>query len=234
MSDRGRFLMKPKKTFNVSQSGLIADKELFRIWFEFYKLALVSKDGEVQKAIKKSKRFYFDWGSDDEIHFDDWWKSHSHLFEDTDSVRLMGADETQDGEHLYVSVPKTRSINVALDEFRELLTKQFNARSKRTHVPMHKYAPTEVQGFKRETARLHLELLKNVFNDESLRGQALYDKVHKFLSTGRYKRKAHLIPGHFAELTTGDEDAKRNVRRYKMRCKRILVNVANGHFPGKY
>jgi hypothetical protein len=226
--------MRTKKAFAVSQSGLIADKELFRIWFEFYKLALVSNNKEIQSALKKSQRFYADWGNDTQIHFDDWWKTNSLLFVDTDAVRLMLEGETRDAGHLYVSVPKTRSINVAVDEFRELLTKQFNARSKRTHVPQHRYAPTEVQGFKRDTARLHLELLKNVFNDESLRGQALYDRVQKYLGSERYKKKSNSLPSQFAELTSGDEDAKRNVRRYKMRCKRILLNVASGQFPGKY
>jgi hypothetical protein len=226
--------MQTKKTFKVSRLGLIADKELFRIWFEFYKLALVSKEKDVLYALKKSRDFYKDWGCDAEIHFDDWWKSHSHLFADADCVRLMRANEVQDSEHLYVSVPTTRSITVAVDEFRELLTKQFNVRSKRTHVPKHKYAPTEVQGFKRETARLHFELLKNVFNDESLRGKALYERVQKFLGSERYKKKVNLLPSQFAALTAGDEDAKRNVRRYKVRCKKILLNVAAGQFPGKY
>lgn len=48
--------MKSKKTYKVNQSGLVADKELFRIWFEFYKLALVSNDKEVQSALRKSKK----------------------------------------------------------------------------------------------------------------------------------------------------------------------------------
>ena len=227
--------MGTKKTYKVNESGLIADKELFRIWFEFYKLALVSKDTKVQSALRKTKKFYSEWGTDTGVHFDDWWSTHSHLFVDTDSVRLMNGTARTDKTHLYVAVPRTRSINVAVQEFEELLRAEFKTtRTKRTHVPIHRFAPTEIQGFKRETMRLTLDLMKNVFIDESLKSDALYQKVEDYLQKDRYKKQKNEIPKLFEDMTSGNEDAKRNIRRYRSRGKKILLNVANGEFPGKY
>jgi len=224
--------MGTKKTYKVNESGLIADKELFRIWFEFYKLALVCKDTKVQSALRKTKKFYSEWGTDTEVHFDDWWITHCHLFVETDSVRLMNGTERTDKTHLYIVVPRTRSINVAVQEFEELLKAEFKAtRTKRTHVPIHRFAPTEVQGFKRETMRLTLDLMKNVFIDESLKSDALYQKVEDYLQKDRYKKQKNEIPKLFEDMTSGNEDAKRNIRRYRSRGKKILLNVASGKFP---
>ena len=227
--------MKAKKSYSVNQSGLIADKELFRIWFEFYKLALVNKDKDIQSAMRKTKKFYADWGADSNVHFDDWWVTHNHLFVDIDRVRLMEDSETKDDGHLYVVIPRTRSINVAVEEFSELLSNEFNVtRAKRTHVPIHKYAPTEIQGFKRDSMRLTLDLMKNVFQDETLKSKALYEKVVNYLETDRFKKQKNELPTIFEDLTNDSEDAKRNIRRYRSRGKSILLNVANGRFPGKY
>jgi hypothetical protein len=223
-----------KNTYRVSESGLIANKELFRIWFEFYKLALVSDDKQVRLALRKSKAFYSDWGTDSEVHFDDWWSTHNHLFVDEGIVRLINSAADMDNDHLYLAVPKTRSLNVAVNEIRVLLDKEFQAsRSKRAHMPMHRFAPTEIQGFKRDTMRLHLDLMKNVFNDPALKGKALYERTRKYLESERYKKRKNSL-SVFAGLVNDDEDAKRNVRRYKMRCNRLLLNVASGVFPGKY
>ena len=49
----------------------------------------------------------------------------------------------------------------------------------------------------------------------------------------RYDNGAEL-PTIFEDLTNDSEDAKRNIRRYRSRGKSILLNVANGRFPGKY
>ncbi len=227
--------MTAKKSFKVSKSGLIADKELFRIWFGFYQIALVSTDQKVQSAMKKSKKFYADWGTDSNIKFDAWWKTHSHLFEDTSNVRLMGKDESRDEQHLYLAIPKTRSLNAAVDEVREVLAEHFKvSRSKRTHVPTHRFAPTEVQGVKREAMRLQLDMMREVFNDSSLKGKALYARVQEFFTKERYRKKRNALPYPFATLDIDDENAKRNVIRYRKRSRQLLINVASGVFPGKY
>ena len=226
-----------KKIVPLDKRKLIADKEIFRLWYEYYKLVLKSDDKEIQKALKKSAAFYLEWGTDANVHFDDWWITHQHMFKDDDKVKLVTSGEKKDENHLFISVPKGRPIELILEEFTAILKTEFKDRQKRLQLPFHKYSPTEIQGFKRETTRLHLELQKYVFNDTSLKGELLFQRVMKFFSGERFKRKPNEVPEPFQydKLAVGDNQfAQRNIRRYRQRSRNILMNVAKGVFPGKY
>jgi len=228
---------KIRKKIPVEKRMLIADKEIFRIWYEYYKIALKSEDVEIKKALKQSSDFYREWGTDSELHFDDWWVSHQNLFNDDDKVKVVNSTSNVDSHHLFISVPKNRPIEMIQEEFNEILKKELNGRQNRLQLPFHKFAPTEIQGFKRETTRLHLELQKFVFHDESLKGEKLFKRVEKFFSSERFKRKLNEVPEPFKpdRFALGDnQDAQRNIRRYRQRSRNILMNVAKGVFPGKY
>lgn len=219
---------------------LIADKELIRIWYEFYRLALSSTDSEVQKALKKSQKFYADWDASPNLHFDDWWREHRSLFLDEQIVRLSSTDEVRTNENIYVTVPKGKSYAEILQEFKTLMDKELSAKMNvRKLPPNHRFAPTEIQGLKRDSLRMMLDLQKSVFSDESLKGASLRQKVLKFFASERYKKKRNLVPMSFAidrsnRNSDHQEEADRNIRRYRQKSRKLLLNVASGLFPGKY
>ena len=62
-------------------------KEDYRLWFEYLRLALASKDQKVRKAFARSSRYYEPWGNVENIKFDQWWRQHERLFEEHFSVR---------------------------------------------------------------------------------------------------------------------------------------------------
>ena len=219
---------------------LIADKELIRIWYEFYRLALSSSDSEIQKALKKSQKFYVDWKGSANLHFDDWWREHRSLFLDEHIVRLSSTDEVRTNDNIYVTVPKGKSSAEILQEFKTLMDKELPAKMKvRKQPSTHRFAPTEIQGLKRDSLRMMLDLHKGVFSDESLKGASLRQKVLKFFSSERYKKKINLVPMSFAidrsnRSSDHQEEADRNIRRYRQKARKLLLNVATGVFPGKY
>ena len=219
---------------------LIADKELIRIWYEFYRLALSSTDSEIQKALKKSQKFYVDWNGSANVHFDDWWREHRSLFLDEHIVRLSSTAEVRTNDNIYVTVPKNKSYAEILQEFKTLMDKELSAKMKvRKLPPTHRFAPTEIQGLKRDSLRMMLDLQKNVFSDESLKGASLRQKVLKFFSSERFKKKRNLIPMSFSidrsnRNNDHQEEADRNIRRYRQKARKLLLNVASGVFPGKY
>jgi hypothetical protein len=222
-----------------SRTPIIADKELFRLWYEFYRLALESSDKEIQRALKKSADFYADWHGSEKLHFDDWWGSHRHLFHDTNLVRVTAKDESQTEDNLYVTVPLNRAYGNILEEFKVLLDKRMSAKKRRRVPLVHRYSPTEIQGVKRESLRIMLDLQKHVFGNTNLKGAALTKRVLKFFSSERYKRKQNKIPASFfidTKSGAGEhaEETDRNVRRYRQKAKRLMLNVASGVFPGKY
>ena len=221
-----------------SHIPIIADKELFHLWYEFYRLALTSQDKEVQKALSKSRGFYAEWGTDVSIHFDDWWRTHRLLFHDQSRIRLHSIGEPRSESCFYVEVPRGKSLTELIADFRELLNKELPRSGKgRKLPPPHRFAPTEIQGVKRDSLRVMLDLQKNIFSIGDLKGRALTERVIKFFSSERYKRKQNEIPQSF-RLLIGNldhlDEADRNIRRYRQKAKKLILNVARGEFPGRY
>jgi hypothetical protein len=224
-----------------SDTPIIADKELFRLWYEFYRLALVSSDVDVQKAIRKSHSHYADWHGSENLRFDEWWRNHRSLFHDTNVVRITDVDEMKSEENLYVTIPRDKSYGDILEEFKTLITNELPSKKKgRKTPPKHRYAPTEIQGVKRVSLRMMLDLQKNIFSQSDLKGVALRERVLKFFSSERYRKKRNLVPMSFIVDTSNkynddhSAEADRNIRRYRQKAHKLLLNVANGEFPGRY
>lgn len=219
---------------SATNNNLIARKEIFRLWYEFYRLALRSNDPKIRLAVKRSAAFYAAWEVRANEHFDDWWRTHQTLFQPLEfSVRLFDGEEVRSDSNLYVVIPKQTAHKRVVDEIKALLAVEApTARGRRRKVPpKHAYAPTEIQGIKVEPLRLLLALTEHVFVDPSLRGRALVDRVQSYFASERYKRKKNTIPPSFVG---DDAHVSRNIRRYRDRSKKVLLNVASGTFPGDY
>ena len=223
-----------------SQTPIIADKELFRLWYEFYRLALISADVDVQKALRKSHSHYADWHGSGNLRFDEWWRNHRSLFHDSNVVRITDADKVKTEENLYVTVPRDKSYGDIFEEFKTLIANELPSKKKgRKTPPKHRYAPTEIQGVKRDSLRMMLDLQKYIFSQSELKGVALRERVLKFFSSERYRKKRNLVPMSFVVDASNRNDdhsaeADRNIRRYRQKAHQLLLNVAQGKFPGKY
>lgn len=217
---------------------LFADKEIYRIWYEFYKFALQSTDKTVVSKLKQSKKIYKDWGVDPDLHFDDWWKSHSHLFEKEDvAVRLLDPGTRVPRSELVVAIPRDASVADALKQVKALLMDAGVGAGKGSGS--NPYQPTELQGLKRDALAVMVDLQKHVFYDPKLKGAVLRQRVHQFFSGERYKKKENKIPFSFMVGSSWDKKehadaADRNIRRYRQKIKQLILNVAGGEFPGKY
>ena len=217
-----------------TRTPIIADKEIFRLWYEFYRLATKSADPKVQRALLKSKKFYSEWDFVDE-HYDDWWRTHRHLFHDNDLVSIFNPDDKRSANRIYISIPIDKSYGQIFEEISELIKVELPLKKKGRKEPLsHKYSPTEIQGVKRDSLRIMLDLQKNIFSKTELKGGKLTDRVIKFFESERYKRKRNRVPMSFAIEGTHIEEAQRNIRRYRQKAKNLIMNVATGEFPGKY
>ena len=226
-----------RKLIEIAKRKYIASPQIYRLWFEFYKLALKSKDKEVISALKKSKNFYSSWGTDAEIHFDDWWKDKQHLFYETKKLKFIdGKEPITDATHLMISIPKDIPLEVLMKELKERVAPELEKRKNRIKITEHRYAPKEVQGIKKDSARLYFELYKEVFSNDKLKGVEQYRAVQEYF-LDRFKKKPNEIPKYFRDFDDDKEriqSSMRNVRSYKEKCLQLILNVANGEFPGKY
>ena len=217
------------------KTPLTADKELLRLWYEFYRLALQSTDKEVVKAVKKSKSFYKEWEVNEGELFDPWWAKHRHLFEQKEFVRVLADGDKRTEGSVVLEIPTTKARTEVLAEIRSLLPTLLPTRPTKS-VTGGKYLPTEVQGVKRDSLRIMLDLEKQIFRNDKLKGEKLRERVQKFFNEERYKRKKNKMPVPFYIDTYSDttDNVDRNVRRYRQKVKQLILNVANGEFPGRY
>jgi hypothetical protein len=219
---------------------LIADKEVYRIWYEFYKFALHSTDKTIVSKLKQSRKVYKDWGADLDLHFDDWWTGHSHLFEREDvAVRVLDPGTRVPRSELVIAIPQDARLVDALKQVKALLMDAGVGGGAAAKKSCNPYQPTELQGLKRDALGLMVDLQKHVFNDPKLKGAALRERVHQFFSGERYKKKENKIPFSFMVGSSWDhvehaDAADRNIRRYRQKIKQLILNVADGEFPGKY
>lgn len=216
---------------------LVADKELFRLWYEFYRLALNSNDTVIQKAVKQSKSFYADWNVDVSEAFDPWWSKHRHLFEQNKFVRVLSDVTDRSADTVLLEIPAGKSRTEVLAEIRALLPSVLPASPTKANANI-KYLPTETQGVKRDSLRIMLDLERRIFSNESLKGDKLTARVTEFFEQERYKRKANRVPASFRiesyKNNNTIENVDRNIRRYRQKVKQLILNVAKGEFPGKY
>ncbi len=220
------------------KTPLTADKELFRLWYEFYRLALASTDEEVVKAVRKSKAFYKDWQVDSKELFDPWWAKHRHLFEQRDFVRVLGDGQMRSEGSVVLEIPTSKGRTEVLAEIRSLLPSLLPAKPKKSNSGS-KYVPSEIQGVKRDALRMMLDLERRIFRNEKLKGEKLRERVLKFFAEERFKRKVNQIPASFLisnHKKQGDttDNVDRNIRRYRQKVNQLILNVANGEFPGRY
>ncbi len=218
---------------------LIADKEVYRIWYEFYRFALQSTDKTVVSKLKKSKKLYKDWGADIDLHFDDWWKEHSCLFEKVEvPIKVLASGSRVPRGDVVLAIPASSNLTDALKQVRALL-QEAGVGGGEAKGLTHPFQPTEIQGLKRDALGVMVDLQKNVFCDPKLKGAVLRERVHKFFNSERYKKKENKIPFSFVvgsswDKTEHSEAADRNIRRYRQKIKKLILNVAAGEFPGKY
>ena len=213
-------------------------REAYRLWFEYLRVARNSTRTQVRGALKQSAPFYAPWGDISTAKFDQWWKEKASLFEEKYGVRRLSAGELPSNpESLIVEIPLSRSATVLLKDVKPLIQEAFatqaRAFKKSKKVPTSVYRLTEGAEPKLLAVREMLTVYRDVYlKNKDLRGTDLLDKVHA-LYLGR-KRRAK-VPTPLLPDKYGDKSvAMRNMRRYITKAQRVMLNVANGQFPGKY
>ena len=221
------------------ESALLDAVELpstaFRLWYEFLQLALSSRDAKVKRALTGSSKHYRHWHMKRGEPFDRWWAQHKDQFAERFVVRKLGPDELPRAPNaLVIEVP----LNASATELTKSVSKLIKAA-----LPA---AQPAGKSKRTATARYHLtagaEPRLNVIGDmltvyrdvhlrsPNLRGAKLLDAVHSYCEA-----KGAQVPAPLALDRDGDKvRAMRNLRRYIQNAEQILINVANGEFPGRY
>jgi hypothetical protein len=223
------------------KNALSYRRELYRLWFEYLKVAYASRDPEVQKALKASAGFYLPWDNVPNAKFDLWWKTHGYLFEERHTVRSLSHGEMpSDPNALVIQVPLNQSPTELTKHVRAIIQeksaerKRLNRKSKRR--PSSIYRPTEGVEPKLLALREMLTVYRDVYlKNPKLRGEKLLDAVHAFYEGRKNRRWAKVpIPLIKGGGYVGIVRPLRNLRRYIQKAEAVTNNVAAGEFPGRY
>ena len=231
---------------------LVAPKEIYAIWFRAYQLILNSTDKKIVSTYKKNKKFYKDWGTDATLSFTQWWNAKAGLFEDKGTVEVAKSFK-KDANHAYLSVPLNKKLETVVAQFREKIKPMLMDTQKQNLNVKHKFSPTINKGLKTNKIIMLLDLYEEVFNQKFKNKKEQAYKLSDVLNRPKYAEKVPKSLQKYHEVYEAVEDsntliktivenvnlkelsnAKRYINRYQQKVNRLLLNVAEGNFPGKY
>ena len=224
---------KPKAT-------LAAKKEAYRLWFEYLKVALQSPDKKVQSALLVSQPYYRPWQMAVAPKFDPWWSDHQSLFDEKYTVReLAHGEKAKDPNALLLEVPLTQSPTILTRKVKAIIQAAYEQREKSQRKAKTKatayYHLTEGAEPKLDAVREMLSIYRDVYlKNSKLRGEKLFDAVHKYYTTRKNKKWAKVPMAFLHDGGDDKERAMRNLRRYIQKAETVVLNTARGQFPGDY
>lgn len=225
----------------------ISLKIKIRYWFYFLRLAHKSKNPEIQNNLIKSAEFYSRWGDYKNIPFEKWWKEHSHLFSDKNSIRKMTDEDKIDNDALYVRVPFTyapTSISkIITDIYEEEYKKRIQTNKKVKKIYGGTYSLTSLDSQISQfdyylifAEKVYLPLVHSGLDlkvkNYTEKAVDIFRPLATRKPTKRTKDLTRRVPFTFDKSS---DDAKRKLTsRYIKFSRNLLFNVSNGIFPGDY
>lgn len=223
----------------MRQPQIRSDKQLVRLWYEFYRICL--READLRDALNANLSAYADWGDGAEL-FDEWWRTHKSLFE------LSGVQSVSTGSaspsFLLLKIPVSAPLTRSLSEVRTLIKE-----AQEKEIVALGLDPAQV---KSSAVRLNRAELAG----KELRGRAIYEalivlshwldlnrpainaafltSLHKKLAERkRSKWLPHvMVPKHHGGGPMAfDQDQIRQVRRLKDRGWKAAQNVSTGLPP---
>lgn len=223
----------------------ISLKTKIKYWFYFLRLCHLSNDPLVQSNLKKSKSFYESWGNYLKGSYDDWWKSHSHLFKDKSVLSRLTNSEQLESNHLYLKIPLTYSPSSVSKLVKEIYTEEQNktlkkdGKVKKSYNGTYQLTSTDLQTsqfdyYLRFTRDVYLPLMsQGVIGTKKYRELSeVVFKKQKLKSSRKKDEIKRQVP--FTGTSQERENLDRLTRRYKNISRMLLVNVSKGEFTGDY
>jgi len=218
----------------------LSNKEIqpYRIWYEYLQTALNDKSF----SNKVNKNFYKDWHLNlvKKQKFNQWIKSHEHLFTQSDNSEIKLFEGKRTPNTLLVEIPVSFNVQKIQKEIGKAVKgkvakAQTNQRFKiQTNRPL-QTAPLDYFLWAYEFKQSGKYKLKEVWhkvNEKVIdRQKKVAKRVEKFKKTGKGIRQRALTSGNEVKSEKSkDVLISRNI----LKARNILTNVCKGVFPGEY
>mgnify|MGYP003125237540 CR=1 FL=1 len=218
----------------------LSNKEIqpYRIWYEYLQTALNDKSF----SNKVDKKYYKDWHLNlvKKQKFNQWIKSHEHLFTQSDSSEIKLFEGKRTPNTLLVEIPVSFNVQRIQKEIGKAVKgkvakTQTNQRFKiQTNRPL-QTAPLDYFLWAYEFKQSGKYKLKEVWhkvNEKVIdRQKKVAKRVDKFRKTGKGIRQRQLTSGNPIKSEKNKEVL---ISRNILKAQNILTNVCKGVFPGEY
>ena len=218
----------------------LSNKEIqpYRIWYEYLQTALNNKSF----SNKVNKNYYKDWHLNlvKKQKFNQWIKSHEHLFTQSDKSEIKLFEGKRTPNTLLVEIPVSFNVQRIQKEIGKAVKgkvakAQTNQRFKiQTNRPL-QTAPLDyflwAYEFK-QSGKLKLKEVWHKVNEKVIdRQKKVSKRVEKFKKTGKGIRQRALTQGNEVKSQKNKEIL---ISRNITKAQNILTNVCKGVFPGEY
>ena len=150
---------------------------------------------------------------------------------------LLAGELPADPQALIVEIPLTQSQSVLTKRVADIMREEFAKKPSQTKSRRESTAQfglTKGAEPKLDAVREMLTVYRDVYlKHPKARGKALLHEMRTLYLNRKQKRFAK-IPEQLDDTKGKLEDRMRNLRRYITKAERVMLNVANGQFPGKY
>ena len=218
----------------------LSNKEIqpYRIWYEYLQTALNDKSF----SNKVDKKYYKDWHLNlvKKQKFNQWIKSHEHLFTQSDSSEIKLFEGKRTPNTLLVEIPVSFNVQrIQRDIGKAVKGKVAKAQTHQrfkiqTNRPL-QTAPLDYFRWAyeyKQSGKLKLEEIWTKVNQKQIdRQKKVAKRVERYLKTGKGIRKRALSTGGFAKV---DKNKAVLISRNIKKAQNILINVCKGVFPGNY
>ena len=217
----------------------LSNKEIqpYRIWFEYLQTALNDKNF----TNKVNKNYYKDWHLNlvKKLKFNQWIKTHEHLFSQSDNSQIKVYDGKRTPNTLLVEIPVSFNVQkIQRDIGKAVKGKVAKAQThQRFKIQTNRPLQTATLDYFRwayeyKQSELKLEQIWDKVNQKQIdRQKKVAKRVEKFLKTGKGIRKRALSSGGFEKV---DKNKAVLISRNIKKANNILTNVCKGVFPGEY
>ena len=221
-----------------------SNKQLYRLWFEFLKMA--HKEPDLANNLAATSEYYVDWGDVRNQLFDPWWKEHKHLFGTT---YVKEVDRVQAAENvLYVAIPLNQPATKSISDIKVLIEDKQRAKlieqgqdpatAKSLSAAFGKYSFT--QGVEiRGRVLYEIQLIYGIWQElgkPAVNTAFITEVVNRLRARPRSKWTPYLMIADPMADKKGnpryDEGQIRQVRRYLKKGYAVCEAVSKTEFPG--
>jgi len=206
-------------------------KQPYRLWFEYLQTCL--NHNELSKKV--DREFYRSWNLNKvkTQRFDEWFKTHSHLFEEYDSEIKLFSSGKRTPNTILVEIPTNYNVHKIQNEIGGVVSHKINKSNARFSITSNRPLQIDKLDYFHWCWELKQQKKYQVYGGLEMIWIALDKKVKDRQKRQQSRVDKGTIRRRLVTAPEGKDNQSIYVSRNILKGKKILLNVCKGIFPGR-